>query len=174
MAISREEKEKRIEALTGELGLASGVIFTDYRGLSVREIDLLRDRLREVGARLRVVKYTLLSRALERSGLEAPLDQVEGPLAIAIGTGEISELSKVVALYAKEVEKLEINGGIIDREWVETEMIKRLALLPSREELYGRVVGSLAAPMSGMVGVLSALPRGLVSVLRQYQEQRVN
>lgn len=172
MAISRTEKEERIEALVRDLEGMSGAVFTDYRGLTVKEMNDLRTRLREAGVEYRIVKYTLLALAIERAGLDISLKGVEGPLAIASGSGDITGIVKSVAGYAKENGKLEVTGGILDGEWAEASQIKQLSLLPSREELYAKAVGSIAAPLSGLVGVLSAVPRGLVSVLSQYQEQK--
>jgi large subunit ribosomal protein L10 len=174
MAISRTEKEERIEELVGELQAMSGAVFTDYRGLTVKEMNDFRSRLREAGVSYRVVKYTLLALALERAGIKVSLRPATGPLGLATGSGDITGIAKSVATYAKENEKLEVTGGILDGEWAEAGQIKQLALLPSREELYAKAVGSIAAPLSGLVGVLSAVPRGLVSVLSQYQQQKAN
>jgi large subunit ribosomal protein L10 len=172
MAITRAEKEAQITLLADELGKINGAVFTDYRGLTVREITELRSKLREGGASYRVVKYTLLGQALKRAGIKVELGSLEGPLAVAFSTGDIAATSKTIVDFAREKEALQVNGGIFEGEWTEADTIKRLALLPSRDELYAKVVGSLNAPLSGLVGVLVNVPRGLVSVLQQYADSR--
>ena len=91
--------------------------------------------------------------------------------ALAFGYEDEVEPNRIVYQFKKENDKLEILGAIVDHEFVDAESVKSLALMPSREELYAKVVGSIAAPISGFINVLTGNLRGLVSVLKQYQEQ---
>lgn len=170
MAKSREQKEAMLSMLDSNFKTKKAVI-VDYQGLSVFEMEELRNKLEGNGIMFGVIKNTLAKIALKNSNIEAPDEILTKPLAVAFSDDEVTP-AKEIKNYSKEHEKLEILGGIIEKEFVPVATINSLALLPSREELYAKLVGSIAAPISGLVNVMAGNLRGLVSVLNQYKESR--
>lgn len=170
MAKTRAQKEEQLARLDQEFG-SKKAVFVDYQGLTVSEIEDLRNSLEEKGVKFTVVKNTLAKIALKNSGIEVEGDVFKKPVGVAFSDDEVTP-SKEISNYAKSHEKLEILGGVIEKQFVPVSTISALALLPSREELYAKVVGSIAAPMSGLVNVMAGNIRGLVSVLKQYSEQK--
>lgn len=172
MPITRTQKEELVAKITEDIKNSKAIIFSDYRGLSVEEMTELRKNLREKGISLKVMKQTLFEIAAKNAGAEIDLTQIKNhPVAIAFGTDEV-EPAKAIYEYTKKNEKLEMIGGAINGKVATLEDIKALALMPSREEMYGRIVGSLASPLRGIASVLQGNLRGLVSVLAQYQETK--
>lgn len=168
MAITREAKETAVTQLTDELGRLQLAVLTDYRGLSVAEVQELRGQLQAVGANYRVSKNTLVKLALAASPNLAGIDPeiFTGPLALAIGTEDEIAPARVVYQYSKAHEALEITGAITATgELLTPAQVKALALLPTKEQLLGQLVGTIAAPLTGFVGVLGANVRSIVNVL---------
>jgi large subunit ribosomal protein L10 len=169
MAKTRQQKEQMLEIISEKIASKKAVI-VDYKGLSVFEMESLRNTLEERGVSFSVIKNTLAKIALEKQGVAVDAEVLKKPLALAFADDEVAG-AKGVAEFARDHEKLEILGGIIENQFVPESTIKALSILPSREELYVKVVGSISAPLSGMVNVLAGNIRGLVSVLKQYQEK---
>lgn len=169
MAKTRQQKEEMLAKISSDLASKKAVI-VDYKGLSVSEIEDLRNSLEEQGVKFSVIKNTLAKIALDEQKIEVDKEILTRPLAIAFSDDEVAG-SKGVKQFAKDHEALEVLGGIIENKFVPESTISALSLLPSREELYAKVVGSISAPLSGMVNVLAGNIRGLVSVLKQYQEK---
>ncbi len=174
MAISKQKKEKIVEDLTEKFSKSNSVILTNYQGLNVRDITDLRCKLKEKGVKFEVVKNTLVKIALKKAGLKIDISMFTGPIALAFDKEEGIDSSKIIYNFAKENENLKILGGIIDEKLVDVDTINNLAMLPSREELYIRLLGSLNAPISGFVNVLSGNMRNLVYVLNIYKESKTN
>jgi large subunit ribosomal protein L10 len=172
MPISRSEKEALVDSLAEIFGDLEAAVMTDYRGLTVRQISDLRAKLREAGVEYKVIKYTLLNRAFTKAGFEIDLEQYEGPLAIATSTEDAVAPAKILNSFAKENENLKILGGILEGEQVDRAQVIRLASLPSREELYAKMLGSINAPVSNFVGVLGNTVRSVVQVLHQIELQK--
>jgi len=170
MAKTRSQKEEQLVRLNDQFG-SKKAVFVDYQGLSVKEIENLRNSLEEKGVKFVVVKNTLAKIALKNAGIEVADELLKKPVAVAFADDEVTP-SKEIKNFAKLHEKLEILGGVIEKAYVPALTIEALALLPSREELYAKVVGSIAAPISGMVNVLAGNIRGLINVLSQYQESK--
>lgn len=173
MAISKSKKTELITEIIDKLQRSKAIVFTDYRGLTVEDLDEVRNKLREQGIDFKVIKNTLFRRAVSEAGLEVNTEEFEGhPIAAAFGYGDEVAPAKITYEFSKKNENLEIIGGILEGKEINAISVKSLAKLPSREELYAKIVGSLAAPMSGMVTVLSGNIRGLVNVLNAYKEQK--
>ncbi len=170
MPKTREQKEAVTQALTTALRDAAAVVFTDYQGLGVRAQQELQAQLRENGMRFEVVKNTLFQRAAKDAGLS--VDELTGPVGVAFGFEDPVAVSKAVSRFAKDHEALEVTGGIVDGEQVEVTVISKLASLPGRDELLGRLVGSLSAPARNLASGLSAVPRNLVYALSAVKEQK--
>jgi large subunit ribosomal protein L10 len=170
--ITREQKEELVAKITDKIKESKAIVFTDYRGLSVEEMTELRRDLRSRGIVLKVMKRNLFSIAAKNAGSKIDMTDMENhPVAIAFGKDEV-EPAKAIYEFSKKNEKLQMIGGAINGESISMDELKTLAMMPSREEMYAKIVGSLAAPLRGMVNVLSGNLRGLVNVLDQYAKSR--
>ena len=175
MAITREAKEQAVEQLTTELGRIKLAVMTDYRGLSVPEIQELRTNLREQGISYRVTKNTLLRLAIAQSEVFKDLDPAAftGPMALALGFDDEVAPAKAIYQYAKEHKALEIVGALAaDGRLLQPAEVKQLAQLPSREQLIAQVVGTIAGPLNGLVGVMGSQVRSIINVLNALQEAK--
>jgi large subunit ribosomal protein L10 len=173
MAITREKKEVLVADLVTKLQTAKSVVFTDYRGLTVEEIDEVRNSLREQGIEFKVIKNTLFRLAAKQAGIEISEDITQGhPVAVAFAGNDEIAPAKIAYTYSKKNEKFSILGGILEGKQISDIMIKSLASLPGREELYAKLVGSIASPISGMVTVLSGNIRGLVNILTAIKDSK--
>ena len=146
-----------------------------YRGLSVEDIDNIRNELRQNQVEYKIIKNTLFKLAIKEAGLEIKTNEFEGhPIAAAFSYEDEVVPARVTYNYSKKNENLEILGGILEGKEINAFTVNSLAKLPSREDLYANIVGSLAAPMSGLLNVMTGNIRGLVTVLSAYKEQRSN
>lgn len=175
MAITRQRKEENVAQLQDTLGKLKLMVMTDYRGLTVPEITELRGKLRESGVNYSVTKNTLLRIAAKNTPSLADIDPATftGPMALAISTEDEVEPARVVFQYAKEHKALEIVGAITgEGQLLSPAEVKALATLPTREQLLAQVVGTIAAPLTGLVGVMGANVRGIVTVLNAIKEAK--
>src|SRR5919109_217304 len=169
----RSEKERVVAELAERLRAAETLMVADYRGLTMPEIEELRTRLLEAGARFTVVKNTLTKLAAEQAGTNDVLALIDGPTPIAFleADGDPVAVAKVLNETARAHDVLVIRGGILDGSLVGDADIKRLATLPAAEVLRAQLVGALSAPMATVVGVFSAPMRDFVGVLQARIEQ---
>ena len=171
MAITKEQKTQILQDLVDKFGRSKAVVFSDYRGLDVSSISDLRNRLREKGAETKVAKKTLIRLAAKESNIGELGDEVmEGPVSITFSYEDEMAGLKALFKFSKENENLKLLGGIINGKVVSAEEIIQLAKLPSHEELIAKFIGSINAPVSGFVGILSNLTSGLVRVLSAYKD----
>src|SRR5688572_25044131 len=174
--MDRAEKERLVGELTERLKATETMLVADYRGLTVTEIDELRTKLLEHGARFSVVKNTLTRRAAESAGVDALLALLEGPTAIAFleTDGDPVAVSKALDDAAK-ADMLVIKGGLLDGAEIQADDVKRLAKLPPADTLRAQLVGALAGSLTTVVGLFAAPMRDIVGVIdariRQLQEQ---
>jgi large subunit ribosomal protein L10 len=161
--VLRTDKEKIVSELAAELGSAETLIVADYRGLTNKQLEALRDRLLEHGARFRIVKNTLTRRAAEEAGAEALLVLLEGPTAIAFveSGGDPAAVAKALAATAKETNVLALRGGILEGVTLSAAQFSELATLPPVEQLRGQLVGAIVAPLTQLLGLVSAPLRDL-------------
>jgi large subunit ribosomal protein L10 len=161
--VLKTDKERIVEELAAELGSADTLIVADYRGLTNKQLEALRDQLLPHGARFRIVKNTLTRRAAEQAGAEALLVMLEGPTAIAFieSSGDPAAVAKALAATAKETNVLTLRGGILEGKPLSGEEIDRLATLPSIDVLRGQLVGAIVAPLTQLLGLVSAPLRDL-------------
>ena len=163
----RSEKERVVRELADRLRSTETLMVADYRGLTMTEIDELRTRLLEAGARFTVVKNTLTRLAAEEAGAKDILDLVEGPTAIAFleADGDPAAVAKVLNDTARARDVLVIRGGILDGSVVGDEDIKRLATLPPVDVLRAQFAGAVVGPLTMVVGLFTAPLRDLVGVI---------
>ena len=173
----KTDKERIVEELAAELGSAETLIVADYRGLTNKQLEALRDQLLLHGARFRIVKNTLTRRAAEQAGADALLVMLEGPTAIAFieSSGDPAAVAKALAATAKETNVLTLRGGILEGKTLSGEEVDRLATLPPVDVLRGQLVGAIVAPLTQLLGLVSAPLRdlhGLIDArIKQLEEQ---
>jgi large subunit ribosomal protein L10 len=169
----RDQKEQVVEELTARLKAADTLLVADYRGLTMPQIDELRSRLLESGARFTVVKNTLTRRAAEAAGTDALLTLLDGPSAIAFleADGDMVAAAKALADAARETQVLEIRGGIMQGRTVTAAEVETLAKLPPADVLRGQVLGAIVAPLTTLAGLLNAPLQNLVGLIDARIEQ---
>ena len=173
----KEQKTRVVEQLTERLRDTETLMVADYRGLTMPEIDELRSKLLEAGARFTVVKNTLTRRAAEAAGRQEVLELIDGPTAIAFldSEGDPAAVAKILNDTARTNDVLVIRGGLLEGTVVGDAEIKRLATLPSADVLRVQLVGAVAGPLTTVVGLFAAPLRDLVGVIdariRQLEEQ---
>ncbi len=169
----KQDKERIVTELAERLKGTQTLFVADYRGLSVTDIDELRTKLIEHGARFTIVKNTLTRRAAEAAGAEALLALLEGPTAIAFieADGDMVAVAKALADAARTTRVLAIRGGILDGSPIGEEEVRNLATLPPLDVLRGQVLGAITAPVMTIVGLISAPVRDLVSLIDARIEQ---
>jgi large subunit ribosomal protein L10 len=171
--MQREDKERVVAELTERLRLAETLLVADYRGLTMPQIDALRGRLLEHGARLTVVKNTLTRRAAEAAGVDALLALLEGPSAIAFieSEGDAVAVAKALADSARETRVLALRGGIMQGRQISAEDVEELAKLPPLDVLRGQVVGAIIAPLNALLALVNAPLQNLVGLIDARIEQ---
>jgi len=172
MKLTRNQKEQLVNKISEQLEKSKAVLLVNFSGLKVKEERDLKKKLREQGIVFEVIKNSLFKLALKKAKIsldEALLDQ---PIALIWSAEDEVLPAKITVGFTKEVEKIKLVGGIIDKRFVDPEMIKQLAALPGREELYAKLVGALNAPMWRLVNALQGNLRSLVYILKQYSEQK--
>lgn len=167
MAKSRDQKQQDINKIAQKLADAKSVVFADYRGLKMSQLSDLRHKLATEQAEFSVTKNTLLGISLKKSELTTPDDLLKGPVATLFSFGDEVVPLKILVKTLKDTGIGKIIGGFFGGNFMEEYSIVRLATLPSKLELQGKVVGILAAPLQSMVGVLNANLRNLVYALDQ-------
>lgn len=171
MSLTRQEKAVVIEEITDKLGNAKSIIIAQYRGLDVASVTELRKAAREQGVYLRVLKNTLVRRALVGSSFEEITDQLTGPLMYAISDDPVKG-AKVLAEFAKTNNKLVIQGGSLPNSLLDEAGVKALATMPSREELLSKLLGTMQAPVTKFVRTLNEVPTKFVRGLAAVRDQK--
>ena len=171
--MKKEDKEQVVTELTERLRSSDTLLVADYRGLTMTQIDTLRSRLLESGARFTVVKNTLTRRAAEAAGAEALLALLEGPSAIAFleADGDMVAAAKALADSARETKVLAIRGGIMEGRMVSAAEIETLATLPPIDILRGQVLAAIIAPLTTFIGLVSAPLQSLHGLIDARIEQ---
>jgi large subunit ribosomal protein L10 len=172
-SVKKEDKEKTVAELTERLKASETLLVADYRGLTMPQIDTLRTKLIESGARFSVVKNTLTRRAAEAAGADALLALLEGPSAIAFleADGDMVAAAKALADAARDTRVLAIRGGIMQGRTVTAEEVESLAKLPPIDVLRGQVLGAIIAPLSALQGLVTAPLQNLYGLLDARIEQ---
>lgn len=168
-----DQKKSQVASLAEKVqGSVAGVL-VDYKGITVAQDTKMRKELREAGIDYSVLKNSIMSRAFDQVGYSELDEVLVGTTALAISEDDVIAPAKVLAKFAKEYKDIiVIKGGYLDGEVVDLEQINELAELPSEQELVAMVLGSLNAPISGLVHVLNGNIRGLVQVLGQIAEKQ--
>jgi large subunit ribosomal protein L10 len=164
--MQRKDKEQVVADLAEQLRGSDTLILADYRGLSVSELDEVRTKLLEHGARFSVVKNTLTKRAASEAGLETLTALLDGPTAIAfVNDGDMIAVAKTLNETARRTKVLEIKGGILEGAPMEAGQVVELASLPPADALRGQVLGAIVGPLTSIVGLFAAPLQDLVGLI---------
>jgi len=169
--LNRDQKAAVIDEVTTQLRDAEAVYAVDYRGTSVTQAADLRTALRASDTRFRIVKNTLTERAADNAGAEALKPFLEGPTALVFVKGDAASAAKALADFKRASGLLEFKGGWMNGDTLSADQIDAIAKLPTREVLYGRLVGMVASPLTGLAGAMGGLIGGLARQLQQLADQ---
>ena len=171
MGLSLEQKQAMVSEVAAKLAGAQAVIVAEYRGLDVEHITQLRAKARKSGLYLRVLKNTLARRAVQGTPFEKLTEQMSGPLMYGIAADPVAG-AKVLSEFAKENELFVIRGGAMPNAVMSAKEIKALAMLPSRDELLAKLVGTLQAPLAKLVRTMNEVPGKFVRTLAAYRDSK--
>ncbi len=170
--MNRDQKAVAIAEIVAHIDESQAIFAVDYRGISVPQAAELRSTLRESDATFKVVKNSLTERAADQAGAETLKAFLAGPTALTFVRGDIATAAKAIADYGRATQLLPFKGGLMEGAPLDAEQIRSLSRLPSREVLYGQLVGVVASPVSGLVRTLGALLGGLAMALGQVREKK--
>ena len=167
-----KKKEAVVDSIKEKLEASQSVVLIDYRGLTVAELTELRNQMREAGVEYQVLKNTMIKRAAEKAGIEGLDPILEGPTAVAFGINDPVAPAKILTKFAKDTKKITIKGGVLAGNAIDVAAVENLAKLPSKEELIAKMLGSLNAPITGLVMVLSGVTSKFVRTLEAIRVQK--
>ena len=169
--MNRDQKSAVIDEIADQIQSADAIFAVDYRGISVAQVGDLRARLRGADARFRVVKNSLSERAAEQAGMETLKPLLIGPTALTFVRGDAAIAAKALSDAARQFNLLEFKGGVLNGSVLSADDVRSIARLPSREVLQAQLVGTIAAPLTGLVRGLNALIAGIAIQLQAIVDQ---
>jgi large subunit ribosomal protein L10 len=168
----KEQKAEQVELIAEKLKRAKVAVLTDYRGLTVSQIQDLRGKLRTGDVEYRVVKNTLARRAAEATGHKDLEPELKGPVAIAFGYDDLGLPARLINEWVRATRlKIEVIGGLVEGRVFSPDQVKQLADLPSREVLIAQLLGTLQSPVAQLVGIMETPVQQLIGVLNAYKEK---
>jgi large subunit ribosomal protein L10 len=171
LGLSLEQKQAMVSEVSGQLKGAQAVIVAEYRGLNVELVTQLRTKARKSGLYLRVLKNTLARRAIQGTPFEKLTDEMYGPLMYGIAQDPVAG-AKVMSEFAKDNELFVIKAGAMPGSLMSAKDVKALALLPSREELLAKLMGTMQAPVAKLVRTMNEVPARFARTLAAVKDQR--
>jgi large subunit ribosomal protein L10 len=176
MPKTREQKRTMLHGLSEKVGRSKAVVFAAYNALGVKQTEELRKLLRAEDSELLVTKKTLLNIALKDNNIEANIKPIDGQVATILSYSDEVAAAKILGNFRKaskeNKEKIDFAGGILEGKYIDKASVTALAEMPSKQELYARLVGTINAPVSGFVNVLAGNLRGLVNVLNAVKDSK--
>ncbi len=172
MSASQEARKELAQVIKEKIKDAKSVVFVKFSGLSVAEDTELRNEFRKKNVEYKVYKNTLIRYALHDLGITDFDDDLNGPTSVAFGTDETGAAKVVMEAAKKYEDKVTVKSAYVEGGKVDANGVKALAAMPSKEELIAKMLGSMQAPISNFVGVLSAMPRSLVIALNAVAEKK--
>ena len=169
--LTKDQKKQIVKDLSEKIKSAKSVVFADFRGLKVKDLNELKRELRKADSSFKVLKKTLMNIALKDAKIEYDTKKLEGQIAMSFSADEITA-AKIIDTFSKKNENIKILGGILGTQVMDAAQVKSLAKLPGKVELLAKLVGTINAPVSGFVNVLAGNLRGLVQVLKAISETR--
>jgi large subunit ribosomal protein L10 len=170
---TKSQKQEILHQLQENLEKQKALVFINYKGLRVAEMTSLRKQLKEAGSKLVVAKKTLLSKVLNEKNIEADLKGMDGQIGAVFAYEDPVVPMKTVHMFGKKNEHVKILGGYFENEIQSAASITQIANLPSREELLAKLVGTMAAPISGFATVLQGNLKGLVIALHAIKDKKI-
>ena len=168
----RPLKEEQVALLTEKLKSAKVVVLTDYRGLTVDQLEDLRAKLRQSDVEYRIVKNTLTRRAADAAGHESLSPNLKGPVALAFGYEDPTAPAKLLQEWARTARlRLDIVGGLVEGRYYSSDQVKQLADLPPREHLIAQLLGTLQSPVATLVATIQSPVQQLVGLLEAYKNK---
>jgi len=169
--MNRDQKSAVVDEIAGQIQDAEAIFAVDYRGISVDQVAELRTKLRDADARFRVVKNSLSERAADQAGMETLKPMLVGPTALAFVKGDAALAAKALNDVARQLNLLEFKGGVLNGTTLTADDVRSIARLPAREVLYAQLVGTVAAPLTGLARGLNALIAGIAIQLQAIADQ---
>ncbi len=170
--LTKKQKQEIVEELAGKIKRQKSLIFTDAKGVKVKDVQAVRKELKKLDAEYKVAKKTLIDLALKKEGKEINLSEFSGSLASSFGYNDPISLIKVLTKLAKTNDKFKILGGMVEGRVLSASEIKELSKIPSKEILLAKLVGSIKSPISGFANVLQGNLRNLVGVLNAIKDNK--
>jgi large subunit ribosomal protein L10 len=165
--MNRDQKAAAIAEIVGQINDSDAIFAVDFRGISVPQAADVRTRLRDADASFRVVKNTLTESAADEAGADALKPLLEGPTALTFVRGDAALAAKAIATFNRETQLLTFKGGLMDGDALDADQILAISRLPTREVLYGQLVGMVASPITGLARGLNALLSGVAIALNE-------
>jgi large subunit ribosomal protein L10 len=169
---TKQFKSEKIDAIKSKIEKAQVAIVTEYKGFSVEEITKLRREIQKDGGDYMVTKNTLAKIAVKGTEYEALTEKLSGPVALAFGFSDPVSPAKALTKFIKETKKGEILGAVLDGKLLSVEETKALANLPTKEELYAKMLGSINSPASGIVGCVNGVMASLTRAIAAVRDQK--
>jgi large subunit ribosomal protein L10 len=170
--VNRDQKAAVIDEIAADISKAQAIFAVDYRGITVAQAEALRQRLHEADASFRVVKNSLTERAADQAGAEHLRPLLEGPTALTFVRGDSAAAAKAVADFARTTQLLAFKGGVMDGAALSSADVAAISRLPSRDVLYGQLVGLVATPITQLARTLNALVGGLAIALNELRAKK--
>lgn len=172
--ITREDKQQEVTSLSEKFGRSKAAFLVDFKGMDVESVTKLRKTLKPVNSEMKVVRNTLAIRALEDHPTIKPAlgDKFVGTNAVVFAFEDPSAVAKALAAFGKDVEAFQMKSGVMDGALLNEASIKHLATLPGKNELRAMLLGTLAAPMTKLLGTMLAVPGGFVRVVAAYKDTK--
>lgn len=165
-------KEQLVEEIKDRFAGSQAVILADYRGLSVKELQQLRVKLRDAGAELTVYKNSLTEIAMRELALPSMTEYLAGPTAFVFATEDPVAPAKALTAFAKDHKALELKGGLVENQVVDADGVKAIATLPSREELIAKLLGTMVNPIAGFARVLNGPVEAFARTVQAVADQK--
>ena len=171
--MNKTEKEQIIAEIQEKVAKAQGMFFTDFAGITVQDINELRNEFRKAGVEYRVVKNTLAKKALQNvSGYDGVYDKLVGQTGIAFAYEDAAVPAKIIKKFRDKNDKLKLKAAVLEKQVYDGTKLDVLATLPSRAEVVAGILGSLNSPISGVVGAINAVMRDLVGVIDAIEKKK--
>lgn len=172
MAVTREQKAQTLEELRDKFARSKGVVFAQYRGISVNDLQEMRKGLRKAHVDYKVAKKTLVRIAAKEKGYEIPPELMEGPIGLAFGYDDEIVAAQKMQEFTKKFDKLKLIGGLMEGKLLDAATVKQLASIPSRQVLLAQLLDVLQGPVRGFVGTLHGVVSAFVRATNAYKEKK--
>ncbi|HTP13804.1 MAG TPA: 50S ribosomal protein L10 [Bacteroidota bacterium] len=171
--MKRSEKEAIVAAVTDKASRAAAIYFADFTRLTVEEETDLRREFRKAGVEYTVVKNTLVKKALEQvKGYDSVISKLVGPTGIAFTYDDVAVPARIIKKFSDKTGKFKLKAAVLEKQVYDGSKLEAIAKMPSRKEIIASILGSLQAPIAGLVGVVQALPRDLVNILDAIEKKK--